>query len=64
MYTLRILLMLTCFISLYQVLRAWRFGEISVTDTIFGRWGFTVADDVRIRNGSGSNSGAHAYNIY
>ena len=39
-------------------------GEMSVTDTIFGRWKLAVADDVYIRNGSGSNIGAHTYNTY
>jgi len=29
-------------------------GEMLVTDTIFGRWDFAVADDIDIRNGSGS----------
>ena len=27
-------------------------GKMSVTDTIYGGWEFTVADDVYIRNGS------------
>ena len=35
---------------------------MSVTDTIFSRWALAVADDVYIRNRSGSNIGAQAYN--
>ena len=35
---------------------------MSVTDTIFGRWVLAVAEDVYIRNQSGSNIGAQAYN--
>ena len=30
---------------------------MSETDTIFGRWELAVADDVYIRNGSGTNIG-------
>jgi len=35
-----------------------------VTNTIFGRWELVVADDVYIRNGSGTNIGAQTYNTY
>jgi len=40
-------------------------SEISVTDRIFGRWEFAVADYVYIRNGSRRNidlQGAQTYN--
>jgi len=30
-------------------------GELFVTDTIFERWNFVVANDIEIRNGSGNN---------
>lgn len=35
-----------------------------MTNTIFGRWKFVVAGDVFIRNGRGTNIGAHTYNSY
>ena len=37
---------------------------MSVTNKIFGRWELAVADDVYIRNGSGTNIGAQTYNTY
>jgi hypothetical protein len=37
-------------------------GEMSVTDTIFGRWKLAVADDAYIRNRSGTNIGVQTYN--
>jgi hypothetical protein len=37
---------------------------MSETNTIFGRWELAVADDVYIRNGSGTNIGAQTYNTY
>ena len=52
--TLHFLLMLTCFISLQiafcnrQGLGMQNLGRMSVTDTIFGRWGVAVADDVTL----------------
>ena len=39
-------------------------GEMSVSDTIFGRRELAVADDVYIRNGSRSNVGAQTYNTH
>ena len=37
---------------------------MSMTDTIFGRWDFAVADDVYIGNRSRSNIGALTCNSY
>ena len=37
---------------------------MSVTNTLLGRWELAVADDVYIRNGSGTNTGAQTYNAY
>jgi len=38
-------------------------GEMSVTDTTFDRWELAVADDVYIRNRSGSNIGAQTFKM-
>ena len=37
-------------------------GEMSVTDTIFGRRELALADYAYIRNGNGTNIGAQIYN--
>jgi hypothetical protein len=37
-------------------------GEMSVMDTIFGRWKLAVTEDIYIR--SRSNIGAQTYNTY
>ena len=62
--------MLTCFISLriaaciwYAGLGCKNCGEMSVTNTIFGRWELAAADDVYIRNGSGTNIGGQTFNM-
>ena len=39
-------------------------GEMSVTNTIFGRWKLAVVDDVYIRNGSRNNIDAQTNNTY
>ena len=39
-------------------------GEMSVRDTIFGRWELAVADNVYNRNGSRNNIGVQTYNTY
>ena len=36
---------------------------MSVTNTIFGRWKLAVADDIYIRNGSGTNIGAQTFKV-
>ena len=38
-------------------------GEMSVTDTTFDRWELAVADDVYIRNRSGSNIGVQTFKM-
>jgi len=38
-------------------------GKMSVMDTIFGRWELTVADNVYIRNGSGTNVGVQTFKV-
>ena len=38
-------------------------GEISVTNTIFGRWELAVVDDAYIRNGSGTNIGMQTFKV-
>jgi len=38
--------------------------EMSVTDTIFGRWKLSVADGVYIRSGRGTNIGSQTYNTF
>ena len=38
-------------------------GKMSVMDTILGRWELTVADDVYIRNGSGTNIGVQPFKV-
>jgi hypothetical protein len=35
-----------------------KWGEMSVTETIFVRWELVLTNDVYIRNGSGTNIGA------
>ena len=49
-----------------EVLECKYSGEMSVADIIFGRWEIAVANKayMYIRNGSGSNIGAQAYNAY
>ena len=65
------LLMLTCFTSLgplpvsdMEGLEYKNWGEMWVTDTIFGRRGLAVADNVYINKGSRRNIGAQTYNTY
>jgi len=61
-HTLRLLLMLICFISLHTT-SCTSYGGLGMTDMIFGRWELPVADYVDIRNGSRrSNIGAQTYN--
>jgi hypothetical protein len=45
---------------------AYPFGapEMSVTDTIIGRWELAVANDVNIKTGRWSNIGAQTFNNY
>jgi hypothetical protein len=46
-----------------QGLESKNWCKMSVTVTIiFGRWELAVADDVYIRNGSGTNIGEQTYN--
>jgi hypothetical protein len=48
-----------------EVLECKNYGEMSVTDMIFGRWELPVADYVDIRNRSRiSNIGTQTYNAY
>ena len=37
---------------------------MSVTNTIFGRWKFAVADNFYIRNGGGSNIGVQPFKVH
>ena len=39
-------------------------GEMSVTDTIFGKCELNVADDAYIRNGSGSKYWSQTFKVY
>ena len=47
-----------------QGLKFKNWGEMSVTNTLLGRWELAVADDVYIRNGSGTNTGAQTCNAH
>jgi hypothetical protein len=38
-------------------------GEMLVTNTIFGRWELAVADNVYIRYGNGSNIGSQTFKV-
>jgi hypothetical protein len=39
-------------------------AEMSVTNTLFGRWELAAADDIYIINGNGRNIGGQTYNTY
>ena len=41
-----------------------KWGKMSVTDTIFGRWEIAVADNVYSKNENGTNIGAQTFNTY
>jgi hypothetical protein len=63
--------MLTCFKSLrtnscnrHGGLELQKMGQMSVTDTIFGRWEIAVADNVYSKNENGTNIGAQTFNTY
>jgi hypothetical protein len=71
-HTLRSMLMLTCLLNLgtpfctrYGGFIVQKLGRhLSDGYDLFGRWELTVAVDIYITNGSGSNIGAHTYNTY
>lgn len=41
-----------------------KLAEMSVTNTLFGRWELAAADDIYIINGNGCNIGGQTYNTY